>query len=636
MPTSILSTPQLIQPVYNPIYVRVSSDKTAEQAFMFVFDLYVNGNFVHRDRLPIIPATNECEYSPAGILESYLSYDLTHNLTGTTASTNCVDYYEIITGEEYINPWRFASNGLVGSGSTYSGYTTFYTTGTTANPYVAGDTIYVVQDSGFTSNYYNGVFTVLSANTVQVIVDAIHKYNTPDNGGLIYYSDRRKTIYTGATEMLNNSSLFYANGQWSNYGPDGCNVTAGLSVANKLQLSVPDASCMTGREFVFNSAVFTPGVEYQVTYNVDTVNNPSGEPQSAQAYIGGTAGVVFVGTGTSTETIVCGPSTLFGIYLDMEQADTGGFGAHSMSINQVSVTNINGISGYSWNGVIQYEEVPSWTYSQYNMVSGNTGQFLTNQPSTVKTRLYDRGSIGWMNMAPVSGAAYSIFCIITRFDGSPTFPLPIPIAEMTGTTSTNEHIIEFGAYPWNLNKISQALYGVDAVDSGTQSYQLVILMQPDPIGDPDTYVQVSETLTFEIDTKCSKFEPVRFMFLNPLGQFDYFNATLVSKETRNITRNIFQKTLPSNYQVGNRGRVVMSLDVQQNYTVVSDWLSEADCLWLMDLFDSNEVYTLNDDGSIIPIIIDNASVEPFKSANQKMKNYTFSYSKAVTVNTQRN
>jgi hypothetical protein len=625
MAISILTTPPLIAPVYNPIYIQVESDKTAQEAFNFIFDLYINGNFIVRDRLLPRPATIQAVYSPARILESYLSFDKSQNVTGSTASTNCIDYYEVVCGEEYINPWRFYDNSyssIVG----FTGYTEFYMTGSTSNPYVTGDKVYVVQDSGFTSNIYNGTFTVLTATSTSIVVDMLHTVATPVNGGLIYYSDRRKTIYTGTTGttgyswngvvqyeeiptydytdyMMVSNNIVYNGGftsalnGWSIPSPL---VDESFSIATN-QAVYSGAFDTNNMTIINTGTTLISGQKYTVTIEcVSTVSPYSGNSNlDARIYLGNVVSPIMNNVGLYQFDMVAGGDCL--VKLKVGTDSQGG----------------------------------EMTFDNLSVYLNNSGKFLTNQP-TVKTKLDERGSIGFMNIQPfISGATYYMFLAITRFDGSPTFPIPFPLLEMSGTT-TNEKIIEFGAYPWNLNQASQSLYGIDAIDEYTSSYLLIILMQPDPIGAPDSYLEISERKTFEIDTDCSKYEPVRFMFLNALGQFDYFTATLLSRENINISKTSYQKTLPYNYQVGDRGKTVLSVAGQQSYIVTSNWITEDTCTWLMELFLSQEVYVLNNDGSLMPIIIDNTSVEPKKRVNDKLLNYTFNYTKAITKNTQRN
>lgn len=641
MPISILSSPQLIQPVYNPIYLQVSSDKTSEEAFAFIFDLYINGNFVNRDRLLPRPATNEAVYSPARILESYVSFDKFQNISGIHPSENAIDKYEIVVGEEYINPWRFNDNAYVSTGSTLSGYTLFYSTGTTSNPYVSGDTIYVVQDSGYTSAYYSGVFTVLSADSTGVIVDIKHTVNTPANGGLIYYSDRRKTVYTGATEILSNPEMIDVLSGWTEYSDISGNSLT-INSSDLMRLTINGVNPINfGISTGTTKYDLIEGVTYNIEYYVSSIYNPTNGLQAVRVNLGGNTSPYLSGTGVFNTQLVCGSDK--DIKLEFIMVPNGS-GSHIVEVEYCKLSTINNYSGYSFNGVIQYEEVPTWDYTKFKMNNeyykfGN-GKFLTNQPLTVKTRLGERGSMGWMSIQDyVEGAEYYMVVNTTNLDHTPTIPLLFYMNSMGRngfTGDTNDLILNWGVYPYNLNDWSQYVYGIDAVDETTESYTIQIYQLADPIGDPTGYSAISETRTFLIDQECTKYEPIRFQFLNALGQFDFFTATLLSRENININRTTYQKSLPYNYEVGDRGKTVLSLEGQQTYTVTSNWVDEDTCTWLMELFLSQEVYVLNDDGSLTPIIIDNTSVENKKRVNDGLLNYTFNFSKAITKNTQRN
>lgn len=637
MAISIISTPQLIQTAYNPIYFKVSSDNTSKEAFNFIFDIYVDGQFINRDRLLPRPGTTQAIYSPARILESYLSYDLTQNITGETSSTNSIIDYELVIGEEYITPWRFYSNRAV-TGGTYNGYTQFYSTGAT-NPFVSGDTIYVTQDAGFSTYLYNGFFTVLSATSSSIVVDTIHSVNTGINGGTAVYSDNRKTIYTGTTQILNNPTMIYSGGNWSSYGPDGCSVNLGLTVANKLTFVIPDVGCGTNTQISYNSySGFVTGAPYIVYTTVSDINNPSGNDQSVTPVLGGNYGTPIVGTGTTAQIIVCGTGNTFGLEFYMD-ADTGGFGSHSESVSNCHIDTYNTYSAYTFNGVLQYEEIPLWDYTQFKMTTGNTGQFLTNMPNPIKARLEDRGSIGWMSIQDYN-PAYQYFMVIgTNYEVGPGFPLIIPLSAMTHngfTGNTDDLILNFPAYPVNLNELSQSLYAIDVIIESVLNYTLQIFVLTDPIGDPDNYIPVSDKQTFINDDECTKYEPIRFQFLNRLGSFDYFTSLLVSRKTVNITRNTYQKTLAYNYTQGDRGKTVISVDAQETYLATSSWVNNETSAWLEELWTSPEVYILdNVTGAITPIVIDTNSIEIKKTVNDKMISYDFAYSKAVPLNIQR-
>lgn len=493
MAISILEVPQLVQPVYNPMWIKASSNKTAEESFYFTFDLFVNNVYVTTNRLLPRPGTNQVIYSPSSILEAYLSYDKSHNYINTSASTESIISYKVIIGEEYVTPWPFYNNAYVASGI-YSGYTSFYSTGATANPYVSGDTVYVVQTSGYTSSIYNGTFTVLSANSTTIIVDMLHTINTPINGGNIYYSDRRKTNYTGST-----------------------------------------------------------------------------------------------------------------------------------------------FTGYSFNSVIQYEEIPTWDYMTYIPLSGSTSaKFLTNQPSEVKIRENERASIGYFNWGLFSGDSAVNGILITTYQksGGTTPNLIVSSANAySGTnTTTNGLINEFGVGTWNLNQIpnSAFYFGSQPVIDFNRDYKYDVQLYN------FAALPASEIKTYILDDECTKYTPIRFMFLNSLGQFDYYTATLVSRETVSITRTSYQKVLDYNYSVGDRGKTIMALDAQQSYLATSNWINEETLAWLEEFFLSTEVYIINSDGSLMPVIVDNSSFEPKKRVNDGLLNQVFNYTKAIMKNTARN
>ena len=169
MAITILNTPPAYVPVYNPIYTKVSSNQTAKEGFNFLFDLYVNNTFVTRTNLLPRPGTTQAIYSPARILESYVNYDLTHNIVTDQVSTNCIDKYKIVFGEEYVVYWSYDS--IAKDTITSTSFTIL--TSTIPHGYAQDDDIVITQDPGFTYAQINGihkVVTVIDANTILINV----------------------------------------------------------------------------------------------------------------------------------------------------------------------------------------------------------------------------------------------------------------------------------------------------------------------------------------------------------------------------------------------------------------------------------------------------------------------------------
>ena len=393
---TLLTTPAEIQPVYNPIYIRCLSNNTTNYGFKFIFDLYVNGLFVNRVKLSPRPSSTNTIYSPARVLETYLTFDNPINITSGSTAVNAITLYSVKIGEEY------------GSAAT----------GT--------------------------------------------------------------TIYSGLT--------------------------------------------------------------------------------------------------TTT--------------------------------------------GYTFNAVIQYPDVPTWDYLNYVVATGTTKSFLTNSPSSKLIRDDERETIGII-YTNVSLLYTDVFVNVT-------------ITEITGGTINQQKSIytsisggtlihTIGTGIWNLN--SWLTTNIDPLLHSKYTVNIVV-------SDINNDTIASETKTYVLDTQCTKYDVTRFMFLNSLGQFDYFTAKMFNKKNIAIERVRYKKVLDYNYSVGARGRSILNITASQTHSVTSDWITTATSEWLTELFLSQEVYIV-ENGVIIPIDINNNSIDVKRTENEKLINYTFDYSLSNDINTSR-
>lgn len=639
MAISIITPPSLYSPVYNPIYTEVSSTLTSQEAFSFLFDLYVNGTFVTRDRLLPRPGTTRAIYSPARILESYVSYDLTQNITDNTDSINCIDKYDIRFGEEYITYWLF--NDTQYDSFSASSYTVLSAATSSKHSFLVND--YIAVDSTVYGTY-NGVHKVVAVPNDHTVIINKTFTSTALNPGRATWSDKRKTAYIGPyTNTIQNPTFLYLGGTGSGSGKNKWNKTLvpvcynqfGIETFNRMIFDMNDNTCGSTMSVEYLGGTFIPGTDYIITFNVDTIVNPSGSTQSVLVNLGGNTTIPFSGTGSYTQTITCGSTGVLQL-VGYFPANTSGFGYHAFTMNSISIIQSEvKFTGYDFNGVIQYEEVPEWDYNIFRMNNPN-GKFLTKEPSILKTTLQDRGSIGFINVSELS-TNESVFLVIGGYTttGDLTIPIPLPLNLFGDLRYTNRRILEIPAYPWNINQMTQPIFGIDAIGIGNSSYNIQ-LYKYDSIA--DTYTEISEKKTFELDHCGTRFETVRFMFLNSLGQFDYYNATLLSRTTVSVSRDNYTKTLPLNYTQGDRGKTVINVNAQENYTITTDWVSEETAHWLTyEFLTSNEIYVLdNTTGKITPIILNVNDWEDKKRVNDKLLNYTITYSKAVTLNTRRN
>ena len=309
-------------------------------------------------------------------------------------------------------------------------------------------------------------------------------------------------------------------------------------------------------------------------------------------------------------------------------------------INGVTTSGLTSMSGYCIGAVSNYQLLPSWNYNDYwtkFYLTANTNSFLTNQPSSIYIRDNERASISFMDYFKVGGGGSAVVPDNLRIrvyhisGGSTAFGITNTACTLSNSDS-NFIINHLGSGIWNINNIPNALFflGAQPVFNSLTDYKYDITFE-----DSNTSTLVTKTQTYVLDTRCTKYQPIRFIFRNPYGCMDYFTALLVSRQTLNINRTTYEKVLPYNYSVGDRGSQITDIDAQESVTVTTDWVSDLESQWLRDFFLSQEVYQLNDDGSILPIIIQNNTVEILKSINDKLINYQFDFIYAYKLGTQR-
>ena len=152
---------------------------------------------------------------------------------------------------------------------------------------------------------------------------------------------------------------------------------------------------------------------------------------------------------------------------------------------------------------------------------------------------------------------------------------------------------------------------------------------------------------------CSKYQNFRIKFLNRQGSWAYWNFYRDQKQVSQITRTEYTKPLMydfnidhtvSNYSVSKlRGQAILSTDVQETFTLNSDWITEDAYAYLQQLVTSPEAYIFYDsytqiDGTTltavnIPIMITDTSYT-YKTRNREnifnlTINYKYAYSTKI-------
>jgi hypothetical protein len=151
-----------------------------------------------------------------------------------------------------------------------------------------------------------------------------------------------------------------------------------------------------------------------------------------------------------------------------------------------------------------------------------------------------------------------------------------------------------------------------------------------------TYSQQTQEQYFTVEQTCSPFNNVRLMWINRLGGFDFFNFRMNSQRNETIERKEFRRPLGPYYQTGDRPKTQLKVDVTEEWTINTDWITEKEYLALNDLLTSLEVYVLkqtyDDSGSPVhttyPIVIVDNTYTQKTQLTDKIFNMTLTYRQA--------
>lgn len=254
----------------------------------------------------------------------------------------------------------------------------------------------------------------------------------------------------------------------------------------------------------------------------------------------------------------------------------------------------------------------------YNFPSSSYfDKFLTNSPEELYIRPSDYGTLSLMNISGsnVTRVFYSVF----SEDGS--FITNQLIFNNVGITSPQDKLIHIPIGPKNLENDNNL-----SILTGTSwSYYLV---------------KIENNILQTLDTKkvyrlddCIEQNGTRFAFINKFGVYDYFTATLTKTETQSYNQDTYEQSF-IDYSTTNglipfnesrRGTTIYNKENNPTFTAQTDWLKTEEVDWLIELFQSPEVY-IQEEEQFIPVVITNTTAQ--KKTNprgQKLFTYNIEF-----------
>lgn len=190
---------------------------------------------------------------------------------------------------------------------------------------------------------------------------------------------------------------------------------------------------------------------------------------------------------------------------------------------------------------------------------------------------------------------------------------------LTGGSSSSDYVVyTVPTGPSNLDQISSGIL------NGASSYNVIV-------NNGSKYMTVKR----KIIDNCSPFKNYRLMFLNRLGGWDFYNFNYDSKLSMSVERKEFNKVLDWDYNVGDRGISVLTIDASEQVILTTDWISEYDYTYLKELITSPSVYLIDEDNKLkIPIVVTDTNWEQKTQLRDKVFFLTLTFKYSFNVNTQ--
>ena len=235
------------------------------------------------------------------------------------------------------------------------------------------------------------------------------------------------------------------------------------------------------------------------------------------------------------------------------------------------------ISRKAFNASLEKRPFINWDVTEYEL-DGITKKFLTNMPDNNKVSIDSHGWLYYLDDPAITFINVNVF----NLNGSPLAGAKIDV------TASSSDIQFVPSSPASLNNIDVANLLVGAqpiIDSTVGSYEI----QARGVG------SYSETRTFIIEESC-KYNTNTLIFQNNLGAFDSFTFYLGDMSMTDIERKDMKvnvDTVVGNdivYSMNEREKVTYYTKKSETIKLMSDWISEEESNWLLELMSSPEIY----------------------------------------------
>ena len=280
---------------------------------------------------------------------------------------------------------------------------------------------------------------------------------------------------------------------------------------------------------------------------------------------------------------------------------------------------------YAFNGLWDFLEFTLYNDANY-LLTSSSSLFLTSLKSKrVRTTMHS-----WAHfMANAANKTNVMKIVATSTTGGLTTTV-VDNAFPSPATVTNDRFMRVSTGPANLNLIPSGSISFGAqpiIPTDTASYTITI--QTGALG-----TVTSETLTYTIDDACTKNDVLVFHWLNKYGGFDSFSFIRANTQKADITRASYKKPTGTisgstySYSAADNQNTVFDTRIKDKIEVLSDWLTDAESVWLEELVTSPEIYLDDATYGLVAVNVIDKAYEKKKAVSYKAFNLklTFEYS----------
>lgn len=275
---------------------------------------------------------------------------------------------------------------------------------------------------------------------------------------------------------------------------------------------------------------------------------------------------------------------------------------------------------YVWNAAYTAPDFVDFTYA-----AGTVAKDLTLSPSLTDTISINQKYLfkSW-NIGFSTRQLYRM--TIVSYNAAGAIIQNVIISNQYATISTyKRNYLMFNASPYGINNTTATIiYQLNPgalIPATTASYQFYF---QDNAGPPNVSSNVN---IVNIDEGCGRYSRNVLHFLNRLGNYDSFTFDLLSRNTAEkkdttYKKLIFEGTNPPGYYKYSKDEYNYSTVITNKIVLNSDWITDAQAIWLKDLLMSPDVYLEDSSGTLYSIKITDKTYETKMKVNDKLSNIT--------------